>query len=306
MKIAYLFFAYRNPRLIKREIEILSSDKAAFYIHIDGKVDISSFTEIKGPNIHFSEKRIPVYWAEFSGVRAVIELMKQALAGPERCDYLFLLSGSEYPIRTRNYIEEFLEANSGTEFIRLIKVPGPGKPLSRLTTIRYESDRPVRRFLSRAFAKVGMSQRDFHNHLGTLEPYSGRTWWALTREACEYILRFDEENPDVAAFFRDTFAPEEAYFHTILGNSKFKERACGNLVYEDWSARGAHPAIITAKHLDHFEKKEKVFDLYEGPSELLFARKFSDDSLALFSRIDRMAKQKGDLLSSRPPLYQTS
>ena len=294
MKIAYLVFTYKNPQLLKREIQLLSSDNSAFFIHIDRKSDLLEFAGIHGTNVFFVDKRIPVYWAEFSGVRAIMHLIQQALAYSAEYEYLFLLSGSEYPLRNRQYIERFLEENKGSEFMRLIKVPAPGKPLSRVTTMRYESDKPVRRFASRAFAKIGLAQRDYRKYLGHLEPYSGRTWWALTRNACEHILRFAEYNPHVAKFFKDTFAPEEAFFHTILGNSEFRPHIRGNLVYEDWSAAGSHPAMIGEKHITFFEAHEKVFDLYEGPSELLFARKFSDDNLSLLSRLDRLAVRKGN------------
>jgi hypothetical protein len=294
MKIAYLIFAYKNPQLVQREIQLLSSENSAFFIHIDKKSDLRDFAAIQGDNIFFTECRIPVYWAEFSGVRAIMLLIQQALENAGKYEYLFLLSGSEYPLRSRRYIERFLEANKGSEFIRLIKVPAPGKPLSRVTTVRYESDKPARRFASRAFAKIGLAQRDYRKYLGHLEPYSGRTWWALTRNACEYILRFAELNPHVTKFFKDTFAPEESFFHTILGNSDFRPRVRGNLVYEDWSAAGSHPAMISDKHIALFESHKKVLDLYEGPSELLFARKFSDDNLAALSRIDQMVARKSD------------
>jgi Core-2/I-Branching enzyme len=294
MKIAYLVFAYKNPQLIKRQIQLLSSENSAFFIHIDKKSDLHDFAAIQGDNVFFSECRIPVYWAEFSGVRAIMFLIQKALESSGQYEYLFLLSGSEYPLRSRCYIERFLEANKGSEFIRLIKVPGPGKPLSRITTVRYESDKPLRRFASRAFAKIGLAQRDYQKYLGQLEPYSGRTWWALTRNACEYILRFAELNPQVTTFFKDTFAPEESFVHTILGNSDFRPRVRGNLVYEDWSVAGSHPALISDKHIAFFESNKEVFDLYEGPSELLFARKFSDDALELLSRIDQMVARKDD------------
>lgn len=292
MKIAYLVFAYKNPLLIQREIQRLSSANAGFFIHIDGKRDISPFTSLRGENVQFTKERIPVYWAEFSGVRAMMLLMREALESPRNYDYMVLLSGSEYPIRSRRYIEDFFEANSGSEFIRIIKVPGPGKPLKHFTTVRYESDKPVLRFASRALAKIGLSQRDHRTYLGNLEPWSGRTWWALSRQACKYILDYTEQNQQLVNFFKDIHAPEESYFHTILGNSDFRDRIRGNVIYEDWSEGGLHPQMISERHLTFFEAHPKVFDLYEGPSELLFARKFSDASAGLLDKLDQMAAQK--------------
>ncbi|MGC1871369.1 MAG: beta-1,6-N-acetylglucosaminyltransferase [Acidobacteriaceae bacterium] len=294
MKIAYLIFAYKNPQLIAREIQVLSSADSAFFIHVDSKSDLRDFAAIKGDNVFFTEQRISVYWAEFSGVRAILLLIQQALESSGGYEYLVLLSGSEYPLRSRSYIERYLEANNGSEFIRMVKVPAPGKPLSAFTTLRYESGKPIRRLMCRALAKIGMAQRDYRRYLGEMEPYSGCTWWALTRSACEYIIEFSHHNPQVAKFFKDVSTPEEAFFHTILGNSQFRSRIRGNLVYEDWSARGSRPEMITEKHIAFFESQERVFDLSEGPCELLFARKFSDQNLGLLRRIDRMVAQKCD------------
>jgi hypothetical protein len=293
VNVAFLVFAYKNPQVIKRAIRALSSDACAFFIHIDLKSDIESFSCIGGMNVFFSHKRLPVHWGEFSGNEAIAGLIRQALESPRHYDYLVLLSGSEYPLRSSAYILEFLEKNRESEFISLVKMPAPGKPLSRIRTIRYPSDQPVRRFAGRALAKLGFAQRDYRKYLGGLEPYSGSTWWALSREVCDYMLRFTASNPDVERYFRNTFAPEEAFFHTILGNSPFCPRIRRNLVYEDWSASRPHPAMINEVHLKHFISHEKVWleDMY-GSEEALFARKFSDDNLGLLDRIDEMVLRK--------------
>ena len=95
MKIAYLILAHKNPRLLKKTVEALSCDDCAFFIHIDKKSNIADFSEIRGENVFFSAKRVPVYWGEFSQVRAILRLIRQALECSERYDYFVLLSGSE-------------------------------------------------------------------------------------------------------------------------------------------------------------------------------------------------------------------
>src|SRR5688572_32705141 len=111
MKIAYLVFAYKNPALVRRTVEWLSSESSSFFIHIDAKHDLDQFSAIKGQNVFFTSKRIPVYWAEFSGVEAILLLICEALASSRSHDYFVLLSGSEFPLRNRQYIERFLEGH---------------------------------------------------------------------------------------------------------------------------------------------------------------------------------------------------
>jgi hypothetical protein len=97
----------------------------------------------------------------------------------------------------------------------------------------------------------------------------------------------------VEKYFRNTFAPEESFFHTILGNSPFRPRIQRNLVYEDWGARGVHPSLISEVHLRRFAEQEDVWleDMY-GSGEALFARKFSDDRMDLVERVDEMIGTK--------------
>ena len=294
LKIAYLILTHRNPRLLKRTVQALSSDDCSFFIHIDKKSDIADFSEIRGDNVSFTNKRVPVYWGEYSQVRAILLLIRQALESSEHYDYLVLLSGSEYPLRGRRYIHAYLEANQGVEFMNLGKVPAPGKPLARITTLRFESDKPVRRLASRALAKIGLVQRDLRKHLGKLEPYSGRTWWALTESASQFLMEFIVQHPQIERFFENTFAADESFLHTILGNSAFGSRARGNLHFEDWSVAASHPAMIDDRHIAYFRSREQVFDggLSTGPVESLFARKFSDENLHILDAIDEMIAEK--------------
>src|SRR5947207_11797718 len=86
-RIAYLVFAYKNPQLLKRAIKTLSTEHCAFFVHIDQKVDIGQFSSISGDNVFFTDKRVVVYWGEFSGIEAILLLIGQALDRPERYDH---------------------------------------------------------------------------------------------------------------------------------------------------------------------------------------------------------------------------
>ncbi|MBZ5581658.1 MAG: beta-1,6-N-acetylglucosaminyltransferase [Acidobacteriia bacterium] len=300
MRLAYLVFAYKNPRLLEKTIAALSFQDSQFFVHIDRKSSIKEFARMRQANVLFAEERIPVQWAEFSGVEAILQLIRQALAAGQEFDYLVLLSGSEYPLRSARYIQSFFGLNPEAEYINVTRVPNEraGKPLARINSVYPPSSKPVRRFVARSAARFGFGQRDYRDYLGGLEPYAGSTWWALTKRACEYIVTFMERNPGVVEFFREVFAPEEALVHTILGNSSFASRIRRNVLYEDWSAGGAHPAYIDLHHLRRFEVGRGVYlsDVY-GSGEMLFARKFSDESLSLLVRMDEIALAKGDALA---------
>jgi Core-2/I-Branching enzyme len=293
MKIAYLVLAHTNPRVLKRMAGTLSSDDCRFFIHIDQKSGMEQFAGIAGPNVHFIDKRLPVYWGEFSLVEATLGLLRMAMESAPQPDYFVLLSGSDYPIRSSGYICRFLDQNHGREFMNLVKMPAPGKPLSRINTLRYPSHKPVLKFASRALAKIGLAQRDHRKYLPGMHPYSGSQWWALTREACRHILQFVEQNQGFVRYFENTFASDEAFFQTILGNSKFAPAIRRNLHYENWPARGGHPLPIGNEDVEYLKAHDQVTlnDVF-GDGELLFARKFSDDRLELLDRIDEVIQDK--------------
>jgi hypothetical protein len=64
-------------------------------------------------------------------------------------------------------------------------------------------------------------------------------------------------------------------------------------MYDDWTNQGAHPELIGEYNIQLFEEKENIIfsDMY-GSGEMLFARKFSDNNLAVVQQIDDMIRQK--------------
>ena len=120
-----------------------------------------------------------------------------------------------------------------------------------------------------------------------LVPYAGSTWWALSADACRHILSFVDSRTDVVRFFENLYMPDESFFQTIIGNSEFATQVRRNLTFTDWSRPTEAPAIIDMDHLNAFVKMEHIIgdDAY-CRGELLFDRKFPDDSLELTRFID--------------------
>ena len=311
MKIAYLIIAHDNPKHLQRLINALSSESSAFFIHIDLKSNMDDFSGISGKNVYFYEKRIRCYWGDFSVVQAILSLIRMALADDRHFDYFPLLSGTDYPVQPTSYIETFfsLHRHNGTEFIDMVQMPNDlaGKPIWRLTT--YQNDpagpraaRTLRYLLRYMLVKTGFitKERNYKAHLRGLTPYGGNTWWTLSREACNYILSFVDENPRIVNFFTHTVMPDESFFQTVLANSRFRSKIRRGLTYANWEAGGKHPALISEKDLGLFEVAGPImitdtspfFAAVWGTGEILFARKFSDDAEEMVTKIDQIIKEK--------------
>jgi hypothetical protein len=293
MNIAYLILAHENPAHLQRLISRLSTDASKFFVHVDKKSNFKIFSHIADKNVNILLERISVFWGDYSQVDAILLLINAALADEKRFERFVLLSGSDYPLRSAASVEKFFTDNPKKEFINMNVMPADaaGKPISRLTTYRLDSggslwNRVVKRFLF--MIHIIPSQRDYKACFLQLIPYGGSTWWALTRNACELISSFSNTERHVLDFFRNTICPDEMVFHTILGNSPLKSNIVRNLTYTDWSDGGASPAFISEKHLAFFENNSAfVPDIAYGNGQMLFARKFSDNSSALLDRFDQ-------------------
>jgi len=297
MKIAYLVLAHNTPNHLKRLICTLDSPDAKFFIHIDDKAVISPFRSgILQRNVYFLQNRVSVYWGDFSDVEATIRLLRAALELSPEPSYMVLLSGSDYPLKSPRYIENFVARHKGQQFINLVNMPcdALGKPIERLENywlgmpFKSRSVMTVVNRLNELNRKSRLITRDYRRIFDGLVPYAGSQWWALTSAACRHILTFIDSRPDVVRFFRNTYLPDESFFHTIIGNSEFSKNVTRNLTFADWSRPSGGPAVIDMDHLHDFAKTEAVIadDSY-GRGELLFARKFPDDSLCLTDFIDR-------------------
>lgn len=301
MKISYLILAHENPNHLKRLINALSCSSCEFFIQIDNKAKLENFALVNGRATRFCEDRVSVYWGEYSTVQAMINLLRQALGASGDSDYFAFLSGSDYPLHGNRYIFDFFEKNRGKEFMNIVEMPDRKKPIRLLNVYVEDSNKPVRKWLKHKLGRMGVKkyvERDYRDYL-TLQPYGGSQWWALTREACQYILRFvdDEANKPTLDFYKNTNVPDEMVFHTILGNSPFKAKISRNLHYTDWSGGGYNPAWIGAKHLEHFQANRKLLGTNAyGNGELLFARKFSGASEEIVAKINAMIEEENSAL----------
>jgi hypothetical protein len=297
MRLAYLILAHNAPNHLNRLIRALDSPNAEFFIHIDRKSDILPFQyRISGHNVNFLKDRVAVYWSEFSIVEATINLIRTALNCVPNCDFLCLLSGSDYPLRDPHYIETYFARNRGHQFINIVRMPfdAVGKPIERLQQYRLQTP-SKNRIIMRVVARVNrvindqlkLVRRDYEKVLDRLLPYAGSQWWALTADAGRHILSFIDARPDVVKFFRHVYAPDESFFHTIIGNSEFSKHIVRNVTFADWSQPNGGPAVIGMDHLHRFlEASNLIEHSTYGQGELLFARKFTDDSSELTDFID--------------------
>ena len=296
MNLAYLILAHNQPDHLSRLVSALREDWTRCYIHVDTKADIRAFEPLRAqPQTVLIANRVDACWGGFSLVRATLNLMAAAVRDTPEADWFLLLSGADYPIRGNREIHDYF-ARSTSEHISLMAMPTPDgrKPLNRLERYHFEGARgrpKAKRVLltqtNRLLEKI--YKRNYRPILGDLAPYASSQWWALSRDAVLYILDFVASHPRLVDFYKRSLIPDEMFFHTILGNSPFRERATRNLTYADWT-RGLsrNPAPLTAAHIDRFADPAFRLDDVEGAGPCFFVRKFSSADGALLDRLDAL------------------
>ena len=114
-KFAYLILAHHQPKQLLRLVKAIYTPNTVIYIHLDLKRDSKPFTTLFArhhlTDVLFIKDRVNVYWGGFSMVKATLNLMQKASADyPYK--YYHLLSGSDFPIKSNEYIARFFSKSS--------------------------------------------------------------------------------------------------------------------------------------------------------------------------------------------------
>jgi len=285
MKVAFLVQAHNQPAHLARLIRALSCEQFSFFVHIDGKTDITEFRNLAArlQNVHFMEQRERVFYGGLSQVRATLHLLAAASKAGIGFGRYCLLSGADFPIKSKAHIIRCFE-ESTQQLMRVDrKLEGEARNphfenieryfINDTALLNWRTGSQFKRYF--AFQAI-LPQRKF---IEGITPYHGSGWWCLTKGCVDYILEFLNSNFNYARFFRYAKSSDEIFFHSIVKASPFAKQishdfergtAVGNdhgSHYIDWTPRGA----ALPKVLDEGD----LGSLME--SGALFARKFDEN-----------------------------
>lgn len=234
MAIAYLILTHNDPNHLSKLIKALGHD-CDIYIHIDKKSDFSRFVTMTNKiNVNFLSRRIPVSWASISMIDAQNLLIKAALKSKKLYTHVVFLSGSCYPIKKSDKIHKVITENPKREFIKYIDMrESPDHYMKQINKKWFQEPFLKKEngifslVLNKVFRNI-INRINFTNRWNNkIIPYCGSQWCALTIDCCQYIIDFQNQNPWYRQMNKYTFSPDEHYYHTIIGNSKYAEMANG-------------------------------------------------------------------------------
>lgn len=265
MTIAYLILAHANPKQLYRLVTKLADDDTAIYIHIDAKANLQDFLFIAQlPNVFFIAKREKVYWGAYSIVQATLNGFEEIIASGNAYQYITLLSGQDYPLKSNSAIVNFFKANPDKAFMEFYSINDVWQEAIPRLNKYYLTNYP--------FAGSNKLEVLINKLLPKRQPpanlvFVGRSqWFSITLEQAKYIVTTLITNNKLRRFFKFTWGSDEFVFQTLLYNSPFKSQMVNdNLRYIDWSAGGASPKTFTIADADTLQQTDK-----------LFARKFNE------------------------------
>lgn len=279
MKICYLILAHNNFKHLDRLIDALQDLGNSFYIHKDEKAETAYTPHYD--NVKIVPEHISINWGGFTMVEATLVLMKYAVKESLDADYYILISGVDYPIRSKTFLNNLL--GKGKEYIDIAPVPVPYKPVERYEYYYFDYNRRNLKFYNPKFLIEVILKKLQIRRKTPFKVYAGTQWFALTRACVHYILKTVEDDKRYVDFFKHTLVPDEAFFQTIIGNSPFADNTASSLTYTDWEVP-VPPATIQECHIEFLKTHTEFNDEY-GQRFPYFARKFNDSSLSVLDKI---------------------
>jgi hypothetical protein len=298
VNVAYIVSAYRLPALLVRLVRRLQAPGTTTLIHVDARTDPATWRAMEEPLRELPHvvflPRHPCHWGDFGHVRATLKGLRALLASGRPFDYVALLTGQDYPIRSNTEIRQTLSAAAGRVFMDWMPVPNdawadgldrfehrhfriggrrfafPGTPFGRTP-------------LNGAWTRAARALRLYRTMPAGLQPFGGSSYWMMPADCARYVDRFVQERPDVVSFFETVLIPDEMFVQSIVLNSPFRDRVTKNdLRWIDWSENVAHPRVLTVADYDKFVT-----------SGALFARKFDPAvDAAVLDRIDALLDRR--------------
>lgn len=289
MKIAYIMQCHKNPKQINRLVDAIVDENCDVYIHIDKKSENIREYILKPDNVFILpyEASVSVTWGDVSQIHATLALIKAVIDCPKKYDYVWFISGQDYPIKDKKAIYDFLEKDKEMAFIDVMGDSHIQKYKKRCEIYYPQwmiSRKPLIRIIRRLWIEMTGGKRHtysmFKRRKYVDDFYFGSCWWCLPYDCVIEIMKLQNEMPEILEYLKHSICPDECYFQTIFKKTSFASKSRKNLTYIDWSNCNSSPRTLTCDDFDTFMS-----------SNFLFARKFDEQIDAeVFSKIDAEIK----------------
>ncbi len=283
LQIVFALLAHGDPQLVAQLARTMTETGHRIVVHYDAKIADHAFERLRAglgdraDRVCFA-RRVRVGWGEWSVVQATLNCLDAIEAARWEPDYVYLMSGMDYPIRASGELEQFLLRNTGDEFIESVpsdsvKWVKSGPQRERYQYRWYFNWRDWPNLTQNMFSlqrRLGLRRRFVRD----MTPYLGSQWWVLTWTSLKQIMKLARE-PDIVAFFKTTLVPDELFFQTLIRGlvPDFRVIGCPLTLYQ-FTDYG-YPVVYHADHLDYLTRQR-----------FFMARKLSAHDMSLRRLLD--------------------
>ncbi len=282
MKLAFVLLAHGDPALAERLIGLLTMQGHVVAVHYDAKSPRASYERLcaafRGNDAVRFARRASVGWAQWGVVQGALNCLHEIENAGWNPDYVYQISGMDYPIRSSAELVSFLQRNIGDEFIESV----PADDVSWVKTgpqqeryqyywwFNWRRQPKITEFIFDTQKKLQV-KRGF---VRGIKPYIGSQWWVLTWKTLQKVMALASER-DIIAFFKTTLVPDELFFQTLVRHvaPEAPITNCSLTLYQ-FSDYG-YPVVYYADHVD---------DLVRRP--FFMARKISPHDKTIRDRLD--------------------
>lgn len=279
-KHAYCIIAHNEPKILSKLVEMVDDLRNDIFILIDLKANLSDFQFVKSQKskLFILDKRIDIRWGDISLMKAELMVLETAYCSDSQYKYYHLLSGVDLPLKSQDYIHDFMSKNYPKEFVGYIFDIMPEQTrYYHLFLNHLKNDTLYSRVLNKASRFLCYLQKTFGYHRTfDVEIKKGCNWVSITNEFCEYLLA---RKSNILNQLRFIPCVDEIFIQTVLWNSPFKRN-----IYDMGNEYHSCMRFIDWNRGNPYVWNEEDFELLIK-SDKLFARKFSSKNSLIIEKI---------------------
>jgi hypothetical protein len=272
--IGFVVLSHSEPQQLLRLVKTLGRlfDDPPIACHHD--FDQCALPEELFPeNVRFTRPHVTTKWGHISVPMAALKAVRLLLETSDP-DWYILLSGSDYPVSPPDKILEELRYGGYDVYLDHREIRHKTIPPDQSASHGFSRPEWIEVAYRRYCSAVPRLPYAADRLLQLLNPdrpphiFGGDFWFMANRKAIAKLRGPSIER--LIRYYRKRFAPDESLFQTALCNEPDLRICPKSLRYEDWSAGGSHPKLLTVEDLPDIRT-----------SGAHFARKFGPDSPAL-------------------------
>ena len=282
MRIAFLIQCHKNAEQINCLTKILSSQNDDVYIHLDRKslVDRKEIHTNDAVILLPFDKSVSVDWGAYSQCEAILTMISTVIDSGRKYDYIWLISGQDFPIKKLEEIKNYLSRAPQTPYIHIISSEHVEQLcFDKRNDIAYPpcliGKKIYQRILRRLLLVLTGGKHKTFCIFKKKRPvdvlYYGSTWWCLPTQCVKQMVELFDVIEGYRQYFSTSLCADESFFQTLFMQTKYAGEEKDILTYVDWTAKQSSPKTFSIADCAM---------LMALPEQYLFARKvdFEQDS----------------------------